>query len=213
MGFCPARIGRRLHKLEKSRRFAVSVVGVRGFRGYTSILVAGANFRLAFRLRGEELRSVWLSRRRLRALRVRLRRIFPPLRFGAFPLRRIVSASRRRFAFHGRRWRFLDLRRSRSFNDGARREFGEVEGVVLELGAAEVCNSEDCQRGSANATPARSADRIALIWIQLTGLASAKQRRSVSGAPLLAIGVHARTLSSRTYGMPAFLNSISRASP
>ena len=191
MGFCPARIGRRLHKLEKSRRFAVSVVGVRGFRGYTSILVAGANFRLAFRLRGEELRSVWLS----------------------LPLRRIVSASRRRFAFHGRRWRFLDLRRSRSFNDGARREFGEVEGVVLELGAAEVCNSEDCQRGSANATPARSADRIALIWIQLTGLASAKQRRSVSGAPLLAIGVHARTLSSRTYGMPAFLNSISRASP
>ena len=191
MGFCPARIGRRLHKLEKSRRFAVSVVGVRGFRGYTSILVAGANFRLAFRLRGEELRSVWLS----------------------LPLRRIVSASRRRFAFHGRRWRFLDLRRSRSFNDGARREFGEVEGVVLELGTAEVCNSEDCQRGSANATPARSADRIALIWIQLTGLASAKQRRSVSGAPLLAIGVHARTLSSRTYGMPAFLNSISRASP
>ena len=95
MGFCPARIGRRLHKLEKSRRFAVSVAGVRGFRGYTSILVAGANFRLAFRLRGEELRSVWLSRRRLRALRVRLRRIFPPLRFGAFPLRRIVSASRR----------------------------------------------------------------------------------------------------------------------
>ena len=73
MGFCPARIGRRLHKLEKSRRFAVSVVGVRGFRGYTSILVAGANFRLAFRLRGEELRSVWLS----------------------LPLRRIVSASRR----------------------------------------------------------------------------------------------------------------------
>ena len=73
MGFCPARIGRRLLKLEKSRRFAVSVVGVRGFRGCTSILVAGANFRLAFRLRGEELRSVWLS----------------------LPLRRIVSASRR----------------------------------------------------------------------------------------------------------------------
>ena len=73
MGFCPARIGRRLLKLEKSRRFAVYVVGVHGFRGHTSILVAGANFRLAFRLRGEELRSVWLS----------------------LPLRRIVSASRR----------------------------------------------------------------------------------------------------------------------
>ena len=73
MGFCPARIGLRLLKLEKSRRFAVYVVGVHGFRGHTSILVAGANFRLAFRLRGEELRSVWLS----------------------LPLRRIVSASRR----------------------------------------------------------------------------------------------------------------------
>ena len=63
-------------------------------------------------------------------------------------------------------------------------EFCEVKGVVLELGTTEVCNSEDCQRGSANATPARSADRIALIWIQLTGLEGAKQRRSVSGAPL-----------------------------
>ena len=39
-----------------------------------------------------KLRSVGLSRRRLRALRVRLRRISPPLRFGAFPLRRMDYA-------------------------------------------------------------------------------------------------------------------------
>ena len=34
----------------------------------------------------EKLRRLLFSRRRLRALRVRLRRIFPPLRCGAFPL-------------------------------------------------------------------------------------------------------------------------------
>ena len=44
-----------------------------------------------------KLRSAGLSRRRLRALRVRLRRIYPPLRFGAFPLRRITFASRESF--------------------------------------------------------------------------------------------------------------------
>ena len=97
MGFCPARIGRRLLKLEKSRRFAVYVVGVHGFRCHTSILVAGANFRLTFRLRGEELRSVWLSRGALRLLRSSRFALTQPDAFGAgaFPLRGIVSASRR----------------------------------------------------------------------------------------------------------------------
>ena len=78
--------------------------------------------------------------------------------------------------------RFVDLRRCRSFDDGTRRKLGEVEGVVLELGTAEVCNSEDCQKGSANAAPARSADLIAPTGIQLTGLGGAKQKRSVSVA-------------------------------
>ena len=38
-----------------------------------------------------KLRWLGLPRRRLSALRVRLRRIFPPLRFGAFPLRSSAS--------------------------------------------------------------------------------------------------------------------------
>ena len=45
-----------------------------------------------------QLRSAVLSRRRLSALRVQLRRIYPPLRFGAFPLRRMTVASRHSFA-------------------------------------------------------------------------------------------------------------------
>ena len=67
MGFRPVRMDRRLHKLEKLRRFVVSVVVVHGFQGNASILGSGANFRLASRLRGEELRSVGLSRGPLRA--------------------------------------------------------------------------------------------------------------------------------------------------
>ena len=103
----------------------------------------------------QELRAVWL-----------------PL-----PLRRILGASRFQFVIHGQGLRVFYLRLRRRVEDRPRGELVEVEGVVLELGTPEVCNSEDCQRGFANATPARSADLIALIGIQLTGLESAKQKR------------------------------------
>ena len=55
------------------------------------------------------LRSAWLSRRRLSALRVRLRRIYPPLRFGAFPLRRMPCASHVPFTVGRLRFRLLEL--------------------------------------------------------------------------------------------------------
>ena len=47
------------------------------------------------RMPGRELRRIAkrAPRRRLRALRVRLRRIFPPFHFGAFPLRLMPYAA------------------------------------------------------------------------------------------------------------------------
>ena len=100
----------------------------------------------------------------------------------SLPLRGIIRASRFQFVIHGQGLRVFYLRLRRRVEDRPRGELVEVEGVVLELGTPEVCNSEDCQRGFANATPARSADLIAPIEIQLTGLGGAKQKRSVSAA-------------------------------
>ena len=49
-----------------------------------------------------QLRSAGLSRRRLSVLRVRLRRIYPTLRFGAFPLRSFAMFQRRFNPLNGR---------------------------------------------------------------------------------------------------------------
>ena len=66
----------------------------------------------------KKLRAVVLSRGRLRIASRSAAATCPPLRFGAFPLRRMVDASRILFALHGLNGRCFLLRKARKSAEG-----------------------------------------------------------------------------------------------